>query len=142
MRRFFWDPFEEMRRMFSTFSDIMDEEMPAVHRGLRQPLADVWETDDAFYVTIEMPGIRKEDISINIVDNGLEIKAARKEKTEEKTKNFYRFERNYTGFYRFIAMPENAELEKADAKYENGILEIKVPKSKEKVTGRKHIEIK
>jgi len=142
--RFFWDPFEEMRRMFATFPEFSDfsQDLPAERRGIRQPLADFWEGEDAFYINIEMPGIRKEDININVAENGLEIRAERKEKTEEKTKNFYRLERNYSGFYRFIAMPENAELEKAEAKYENGVLEIKVPKIKGKVVGKKHIEIK
>ncbi|MEM4662487.1 MAG: Hsp20/alpha crystallin family protein [Candidatus Diapherotrites archaeon] len=141
IRRFF-DPFEEMRRMLSGLYDFEFEDLPAETRSVRQPPVDMWETDDAYHLSIEIPGVQKQDININIVDNGLEITAKRKEKYEEKSKNFYRIERNYTGFYRFITLPENAELEKADAKYENGILEIKVPKSKEKHPSKRIIEIK
>ncbi|MCX8190402.1 MAG: Hsp20/alpha crystallin family protein [Candidatus Diapherotrites archaeon] len=140
-RRFgFLDPFEEMRRMLSSFYEF-DDELPVESR-MRHPAADLWESDDAYHLSIDMPGVQKQDININIVDNGLEITAKKREKHEEKTRNFYRMERNYSGFYRFVALPENAELEKADAKYENGVLEIKVPKSKEKAIGKKLIEIK
>ena len=140
-RRFFMDPFEEMRRMFSSFFG----ELPMVREvesGVRQPLADIWETKDAFYASVEIPGVNKEDITINVVDNGLEIKATRKEKAEEHRKGFYRIERSYSAFYKYIALPENAVLEKAEAHYKNGILEIRVPKSEEKEPSRGHIEIK
>ncbi|MEM4598685.1 MAG: Hsp20/alpha crystallin family protein [Candidatus Diapherotrites archaeon] len=141
-RRFgFFDPFEDMRRMLSSFYEFDNEDFPVESR-MRYPAADLWESDDAYHLSIDMPGVQKQDININIVDNGLEITAKKKEKHEERTRNFYRMERNYSGFYRFVTLPENAELEKADAKYENGVLEIKIPKSKEKVSGKKLIEIK
>jgi HSP20 family protein len=146
-RRFFWDPFEEMRRMQRFFDRMFSglvEEGPfeSSVTSVRQPLADVWETKDAFYASVELPGINKEDIEINVVDNGLEIKAMRKEETKEHKKGFYKIERNYSGFYKFIALPENALPEKAEAKYKNGILEIKIPKSKAKEPSKKRIEIK
>ena len=140
-RRFIMDPFEEMRRMFSSFF----EETPfprGIDTDMRRPLADIWETKDAYHASIEIPGVNKEDITINVVENGLEIKAVRREKAEEHKKGFYRIERSYSGFYKYIALPENAELEKAEAHYKNGVLEITVPKSEEKEASKKHIEIK
>jgi len=147
-RRFFWDPFEEMRRMHQhlnrMFAGFFESE-PFEERfesSIRQPLADTWETEDAVYASIELPGVNKEDIEINVVDHGLEIKAMRKEETKEHKKGFYRIERNYAGFYKYIALPENAVPEKAEAKYKNGILEIRVPKTKAKEPGKRRIKIK
>ena len=145
-RRFFWDPFEDMRRMQRFFNRMFSglEEAPfeGGFESVRQPLADIWETRDAFYASVELPGVNKEDIEINVVDNGLEIKAMRKEETKEHKKGFYKIERNYAGFYKFIALPENAMPEKAEAKYKNGILELRIQKSKAKEPGKKRIEIK
>ncbi len=148
MPRRFWDPFEEMRRMqrhlnrmFASFFEREPFEEFEIETSVRQPLADMWETEDAYHISLEMPGVNKEDIEINVVDNGLEIKAMRKEEAKEHKKGFYRVERNYAGFYKYVTLPENAELDKAEATYKNGILEIRVPKSP-KEESRKRIEIK
>lgn len=149
MPRGFWDPFEELRRMqrrldrmFSSFFEREPFEEFEVETSIRQPLADMWETEDAYHISLEMPGVDKKDIEINVVDNGLEIKAMRKEEAKEHKKGFYRIERNYAGFYKYITLPENAELDKAEASYKNGILEITVPKSAKEETSKKRIEIK
>ncbi len=148
MPKRFWDPFEEMRRMHRylnrMFAGFFESE-PFEERfesSIRQPLADTWETEDAVYASIELPGVNKEDIEINVVDHGLEIKAMRKEETKEHKKGFYRIERNYAGFYKYIALPENAMPEKAEAEYKNGILEIRVPKTKAKEPSKRRIKIK
>lgn len=144
----FWDPFEEMRRMnrrigrmFSSFfeNEPFEERFES---SIRQPLADTWETEDAVHASIELPGVNKEDIEINVVDHGLEIKAMRKEETKEHKKGFYRIERNYSGFYKYISLPENTEPEKAEAQYRNGILEIKIPKIRGKESSKRRIKIK
>ncbi len=146
--RKYWDPFEEMRRMQRMFdrmfSNLFGREgfEESIEANIRQPLADIWETEDAIHISIELPGVDKKDIEINVVEGGLEIKAMRKEKVEEHKKGFYRIERNYAGFYKFVALPEYAIPEKAEARYNNGVLEIKVPKAKVKEESKKRIEIK
>lgn len=140
------DPFEEMRRiqreMDRMFADFFARPETRVgfdvEPGWREPLADVWETDDAVYVTLELPGVNKDDIKLDITENQVEVKVdLQKEKKEEK-EGYRRFERQYRGFYRLIALPTEVVPEKAEASYKNGVLEIKLPKA----TKRKGVRVK
>ncbi len=103
----------------------------AVPRSYKKPVADIWETNNAIKAVIDMPGVNKEDIKINVKNEGLEIKAEKKEEKKEDKKGIYREERRYTGFYRFIPLPENAIPEKTEAEYKNGVLELTIPKREE-----------
>ena len=105
----------------------------------RQPLADMWETDDEVITTVELPGVDKQDIKINATEDGIEVKVEKKDerKEEDKKKGRYRLERSYSGFYRYIALPENIDPNKINASYKNGVLELRMPKvEKEKRKGR------
>ncbi|MBU1121001.1 MAG: Hsp20/alpha crystallin family protein [archaeon] len=126
------DPFEEMHR-------ILDFPVSTKESFMR-PLSDVWEDEKNVYASVELPGLRKEDIDINVTDEGIEVKAEKKAENEEKDKNYYRLERNYAGFYKFIALPENVDSEKAEASYSDGILEVKIPKT-EKTESKKKIKV-
>ncbi len=134
----------------SFFRDFSDEALlpysgskDIVSRNIKQPLADVFETDNEIIATVELPGVKKEDIELNATDNGIELKVEKKEehKEQDNKKGYYRLERNYSGFYRFFSMPEYADLANINASYKNGVLEIKVPK-KESHDSKKRIEIK
>lgn len=96
----------------------------------KQPISDIYESEKEIIAEIEIPGVNKEDIKINLSDNKIEIKAENKSefKKEDKKKGVYRFERNYSGFYRNISLPKNVDIDKAEADYKDGILKIKVPK--------------
>ncbi|MBW2988193.1 Hsp20/alpha crystallin family protein, partial [Candidatus Woesearchaeota archaeon] len=92
--------------------------------------------------TVELPGINKEDIKVRATEDGLEIRAEKKEeiKQEDKRRGIYRQERTYSGFYRFIPLPEGVDTSKIQATYKNGVLELKVPKPKQRQ--EKGVEIK
>lgn len=91
---------------------------------------DLYETDHEIVSLIELPGVTKEDIKVSSTDDGVEIKVEKRaeEKEVDPKKGFYRMERSYSGFYRYVPMPKNADLSKLDASYKEGILELKVPK--------------
>ncbi len=110
----------------------------------RHPVSDIYETKDHVVAEVEMPGIDKKDINVNVTDDSIEIRAETKaeEKKEDKKKGMYRFERNYTGFYRKFYMPEGVDSEKANAEYNDGVLTIKVPKIESKKQKKKRLEIK
>ncbi len=110
----------------------------------RKARADFEETDNEFILEIELPGVEKEDIELNIMDSGIEIRAEKKQEKEreDKEKGEYIFSKSYAGFARYIDLPEEADLEKIDAEYKNGILEIRVPKKKIKVKNGKEIKIR
>lgn len=135
--------------MFDDFDDEFRRMMRAMRFSLewpkfsefREPLIDMEETEDELKVTVELPGISKEDIDIDVTEDTITIKAKRKEAIEEKKKGFYRVERSYRGFYRKIGLPCNVIPEKAEASYKDGILIITLPKTEKKAVTKK-IKIK
>ena len=143
----FWrDPFEEMRRLVNQMERMFDEtwefgtpEGVEEERGegFRQPLADVFETDNEVVVTVELPGVRKEDIDITIKDNSLIVRAEKKAETKMKKEGFFKTERRYQGFYRVIQLPAEVKEEGAKATYNNGVLEIRLKKARPEVKGKK-----
>ena len=104
----------------------------------RRPLMDIYETDKEIVSSLELPGVAKEDIKVSAAEDGVEIKVEKKaeKKEEDPKKGFYRMERSYAGFYRYVPMPKNADLSKLDASYKEGILELRVPKLEQKPAKR------
>lgn len=91
------------------------------------PPADVEETNDAVIVTLDLPGINKEDTDISILDNELRIVAERKEEKEESERGYHKHERTYNRFERLIPLPVAIKAEEASAKIDNGVLRISLP---------------
>jgi HSP20 family protein len=95
------------------------------------PPLDVWESDAEVVYAFDLPGIPEEKISIEVKDDTLTVSAER-EKTEEVTEEgLYRFERRYGSFARAVGLPQGVDQDKISARYENGVLEVRVPKPEE-----------
>jgi len=105
------------------------------------PQIEVLQNNGQFMVRADLPGLTKEDVKVELMDNLLEISGERKEEKEEKGEGFYRSERSYGRFYRQIPLPEGAKTEEAAATFRDGVLEITVPASKVETSTRK-LEIK
>ncbi len=105
------------------------------------PSVDVYEEGNDLVVKTDLPGVRKEDIQIDIADNWMTISGEKKR--EEKVKNEYycRFERAHGSFSREFELPSGMDTEKAKAHYENGVLEVRIPKSEEAVRKSRKISI-
>ena len=100
--------------------------------GYREPSIDIVETDKEIIATAEMPGLNKEDIKINITENRLEISAEMK-REEERTERGYTYrERRRGAYYRSIVLPTPVDSENSKATYNNGVLEIRMPKKEVK----------
>lgn len=95
------------------------------------PSVDVTETDDAYEFKAELPGLKKEDIHVSVEDNVLCLKGEKKQESESKTKSVHRIERMYGKFERSFRLPNGVKANEIKAKYENGILTIRLPKSEE-----------
>lgn len=124
------------------FSDIMDEFFNDVVNDRRDnfvPSIDISETEDQFMITAELPGMSKEDIDISLENGRLAISGERSFKNEEKDKKFHRVETKYGAFERSFQLPDNVDAESISATYENGLLNISINKSEDKV--KKQIEI-
>lgn len=128
--------------MSRRFSDIMDEFFNDVVNTTRDsfvPGIDISETEDKFLITAELPGMKKEDISVNLDNNRLSISGERKFESEDSGKTFHRVETSYGSFNRSFQLPDNIDEDSISASYENGLLNISIEKSEEKV--KKQIEI-
>ena len=92
------------------------------------PKTDVVETANAYEVHLALPGVNKEDFNIEVNDNYLTISGERKFQNEKKDKNYHAIETHYGSFSRSFTLPENIDASKINAKYNNGILEVTIPK--------------
>ncbi|MEF8848434.1 MAG: Hsp20/alpha crystallin family protein [Candidatus Thermoplasmatota archaeon] len=98
----------------------------------RTPPVDVADQGDRYEMKIELPGIPKDDVNVEISPNGVEVSADREEKKEEKGKNWLRRERSSSSFHRCFDVPEELKTEDAEAEMKDGVLNLKLPKVKPK----------
>ncbi len=125
------------------FSDIMDEffnDAVATRQHSFAPSIDISETDKQYLIDVEVPGVDKKDIELNIENNTLTISGERKFEKEEDGKHYHRVESSYGSFSRSFTLPENVKDDSIQATYNNGILNITIDKSEQKM--KKQIKIK
>ena len=106
------------------------------------PAVNTREGKEAYHVDIDLPGIKKEDVEINVDKNLLTISGKRETKDEVKEEDYYRIESNYGSFSRSFTLPEKVDVENIRAASDNGVLEIIIPKLKVLKDSTKKIEIK
>jgi len=121
MRRFS----EEMDRMFSSAWD--DRDFGSRELAAWAPPVEVREREGNLVVNAELPGLNKEDVKVEVTNEGLVIQGERKREHVEDRGGIHRSERSYGAFYRLIPLPEGATLDKAAAEFTNGILEVSIP---------------
>jgi|SRR5579872_1493343 len=115
---------EEMDRAFENFGgrrgSELDQWLPAV---------EVSERDGKLQIVADLPGVKEQDVKVEVTDEGLVIQGERKREHEENREGYYRSERIYGQFYRLIPLPENANLDQARAEFHDGELRITIPVS-------------
>jgi HSP20 family protein len=105
------------------------------------PPVEILQNNGQLVVRADLPGMKKDDVKVELTDNMLTISGERKQEKEEKHEGFYRSERSYGSFYRQLPLPEGVKTENAHAVFHNGVLEITMPAPKEASHTRK-LEIK
>jgi HSP20 family protein len=132
------DPFGLFRQMTSEFDRAFDEPfwwsfrrpfLPVAAGGgtTWSPEIDVFEKDNRLVTKVDLPGMKKEDVKVEVTDGHLAISGERKTETEEKKDAFYRCEREYGSFYRVVPLPDGVKLEDVKATFSEGVLEVSVP---------------
>jgi HSP20 family protein len=91
------------------------------------PEIDVFEKDNRLFTKVDLPGLKKEDVKVEVTDGYLTISGERKAEAEEKKENFYRCEREFGTFYRTVPLPEGVKFEEVKATFADGVLEVSVP---------------
>jgi HSP20 family protein len=134
VRRGDWpDPFAMFTRLAPEFADFFgDTAWPTyapVHTEAAQwlPKIDVIERDNRLIARVDLPGLKKEEVKVEVMDGYLTIFGERKYEAEEEKENFYRRERQHGTFYRALPLPEAAKVEEVKAVFDNGVLEVTVP---------------
>ena len=96
--------------------------------GNLKPTLDLGATDNAYTVTVEIPGVDENDIKLEIVNGTLTIQGEKKQEKREEGKNFYRVERSYGSFRRVLSLPEDADQNGVTATFEKGVLTVTMPR--------------
>ncbi len=141
-----WNPWATLPTLQDRINRLFDEMLPMAEGkediGIFEwrPVVDTYEKDDVIVVKAELPGVSKEDISIDVKDNILTLSGERKHDEEVKEEDYYRRERFYGRFQRSFTLPEAIDPEKIEANYKDGVLEIRIPKPE--AAKAKKIEIK
>jgi len=125
------DPFAFLRRMTAELDRVFDEpqgffstsQLPTVWA----PTMEMLEKKNQLVARIELPGLKKEEVSVEIDNGYVSVSGERKHESEEKKENFYRCEREYGHFFRRFALPEGVEAHQVKASMSNGVLEIAMP---------------
>jgi len=126
-----WRPFRELEEWERRFDDLFGRpswRLP-VEEGGWMPAVDVFEKEDKFVVKAELPGMKEDDIDVSVVGDTLFIRGEKKTEAEIKEEDYYRCERSYGSFYRSIPLPSTVDADKIEASFEDGVLEVALPKS-------------
>lgn len=117
---------KDMEKAFASFPSVHLPSMPK----MAQTSCDLIDEGKQFRVKMDVPGVKKDEINLEVTDNALEISAEHKEESEEKKKNYLRKERSHVSYYRTLPLSENVVASKVKAKLTDGVLDITLPKSK------------
>jgi HSP20 family protein len=134
-----WEPFREfttlqneMNRLFNTVFDA-----PAPGNGgstMRRwmPAMDLVETEDNFVLRADLPGMKEDDVKIEFEDGTLTVSGERKAEHESKNEGYYRVERAFGSFSRSLTLPQGIDPEAVTASFNNGVLEVRIPKPEQR----------
>jgi len=120
-----WDPFSELQR----FQDqVFGTDRAGGQRVAFRPAVDIFEEDDAIVVQVEIPGVKADDLHVNVEKNVLTVRGERKFERDEENGGVHRIERVYGTFSRSFALPDTVDSDAIDADYKDGLLSLRLPK--------------
>jgi len=131
-----WSPFDRLATLREEMNRLLDGNMAAFSRdsGLFSgwnPALDVYQDKDSVYVTVEVPGMKKEEIDISLHEGMLTISGERKQESEVKEGDTFRSERFFGRFHRTVTLPTMVDGSRVKATYKEGVLTVELPKAEE-----------
>jgi HSP20 family protein len=133
-----WEPAREVNSLQSEFNRLFNTffgDVPEANGGTFRrwiPAMDLVETDDHFVLRADLPGLGEDDVSIELEDNVLTVSGERRSEHEERNEGFHRIERAYGTFSRSLTLPEGVDADAIEASFDDGVLEVRVPKPEER----------
>lgn len=137
-----FNPFRELKELESKLFNYYPVEADENGISTFRPSVSTREGEFAYHVEVDLPGIKKEDIQIDVKDNQLIVSGERTFKEERQEKDYYKVESSYGKFQRSFTLPDNVDVENIEASSENGVLEVTLPKLKVEKTEVKKIQVK
>ncbi len=137
--------FPSFRNLIENFFESDFSSLESTFRSISGtiPSANIKEREDGFEIELAAPGLKKEDIKINLDNNVLTISSEQKEEKTEEQNNYTRREFNYSSFSRSFYLPESADADKVSAEYKDGLVSIAIPKKESAIRkAQRTIEIK
>lgn len=129
-----WDPFQDAMTLREAMNRLFEESfVPSLpsRNGTFAPALDLSETDEGYFVDVAVPGLKPEDLNITFENGLLTISGEVKQTNEQKERNFHRIERRYGRFSRSINLPSAVRADAIEARLEDGVLHLNVPKAEE-----------
>jgi HSP20 family protein len=120
-----WDPLRDLLNM----DDELERVFGRSARSAWAPALDVRETDDQFDVSVDLPGLEPDDVSVTFEDGVLTVSGKREVSSERSDETYHRIERSYGSFARSLRLPRTADGEKIEAAFDKGVLTVTVPKA-------------
>jgi len=131
-----WDPFRELEDMSHRLNRVFGRPLARLEPSSEMltmadwtPSADISETETAYLIKAEIPGVNKEDVKVTLQDGMLVIQGERKMEKEEKDKKYHRIERSYGSFMRSFRVPDDADESAVKAEFKDGVLNVTLTKS-------------
>jgi HSP20 family protein len=121
-----WDPFAELADLRSRFDRVFGDDAEP-RRQAWMPAVDVVRDDGALVLRADIPGIKPEEITIQVEDDVLTVSGAHEESTEEKEEDYVRRERRLGSFTRSMTLPRGVDASKIEAQTRHGVLEVRIP---------------
>lgn len=126
----------EIDRLFEDFARNLDpHRLPTGTaengRDWLHPTVDISESGSKYHVDVEIPGVEKDDVRVDVRDDQLIIRGEKKQENEEDSDGYHRVERSYGSFQRILNLPPDADARSVDGKFRNGVLRLTVPKTKQ-----------
>lgn len=130
-----WNPFRELNEIRNRLSDFFGNELTQRANGQEDitvavwaPLVDITEDDKEYLIKAELPEVNKNDVKVRVEDGVLYLSGTRQFEKEEKGKRYHRVERAYGSFTRSFSLPDDADPQKVNAEFKDGVLHVRVAK--------------
>jgi HSP20 family protein len=132
-----WDPFDDLLSLREAMNQLLESSyvrprtgtMQTSQQGVRSLALDMYETENDIVVKATLPGVKPEDININVTGNVLTISGQVRSEQKDEKQNYHHRERYFGQFFRQVTLPDGVQGDKADASYENGVLTLTLPKA-------------
>lgn len=141
MRLKVWEPFRSFNPFHGDLENWFEDRAVNPENSIWRPNVDIYETEDSYVLKADIPGMKKEDIKIDVKDNTLTFKGEKKFEEKTEKDNYVRIERSYGSFTRSFTLSDNVDPENIEAAYKDGVLEITLKKKEESKPKEISIEV-